>query len=136
MASTSAKFDEETLTSLKTLLWGTDLKDEVFKRWTQGNYMYNLYLPFWVKSTFSFSFFIFNCIHVRYIYFFSFFAYNLSLIHSISSDFSKLLCNLGHWSHKKHCCCPFYSVYVQCCNRPFHCNCVSRNFLVNDINSH
>ncbi|CAC5411326.1 MINDY3_4 [Mytilus coruscus] len=36
MATTSGKLDEDTLMTLKTIIWGTDIKDEVFKRWTQG----------------------------------------------------------------------------------------------------
>lgn len=36
MATISRKFDTDTLRNLKTILWGTDIKDEVFMRWTQG----------------------------------------------------------------------------------------------------
>lgn len=39
MATTSGKLDEDTLMTLKTIIWGTDIKDEVFKRWTQGIYV-------------------------------------------------------------------------------------------------
>ena len=38
MATISRKFDTDTLRNLKTILWGTDIKDEVFMRWTQGNH--------------------------------------------------------------------------------------------------
>lgn len=36
MASSGNKIDEQTLEELKKLLWGNDLKDDVFSRWTQG----------------------------------------------------------------------------------------------------
>lgn len=48
MATISGKFDTDTLKNLKTILWGTDIKDEVFMRWTQGKHFldfnYLLYL--------------------------------------------------------------------------------------------
>lgn len=38
MATISGKFDTDTLKNLKAILWGTDIKDEVFMRWTQGKH--------------------------------------------------------------------------------------------------
>ena len=39
MATISGKFDTDTLKNLKAILWGTDIKDEVFMRWTQGKHI-------------------------------------------------------------------------------------------------
>lgn len=36
MASSANKIDETTLEEVKKLLWGSNLKDDVFSRWTQG----------------------------------------------------------------------------------------------------
>ncbi|WAQ94853.1 MINY3-like protein, partial [Mya arenaria] len=36
MAEMNNKLDNGTLSEIKSLLWGNDLKDEVFSRWTQG----------------------------------------------------------------------------------------------------
>lgn len=36
MSSKTLKVDTKVVDDIKNLLWGTDLKDEVFTRWTQG----------------------------------------------------------------------------------------------------
>ena len=36
MASSASKIDDGTLEEVKKLLWGNNLKDDVFSRWTQG----------------------------------------------------------------------------------------------------
>jgi len=36
MAEVNQKLDDRTLTDVKDLLWGNDLKDDVFSRWSQG----------------------------------------------------------------------------------------------------
>jgi len=38
MAMTAAKLDSQVLADLKNLSWGTDLKDDVFTRWSQGTF--------------------------------------------------------------------------------------------------
>jgi len=37
MAENVAASDDELLRNIKTLLWGTTVKEDVFKRWAQGN---------------------------------------------------------------------------------------------------
>ncbi|XP_033325335.1 ubiquitin carboxyl-terminal hydrolase MINDY-3 homolog isoform X2 [Megalopta genalis] len=38
MAENVTQYDEEVLRSIKTLLWGSNVKEDVFKRWAQGFY--------------------------------------------------------------------------------------------------
>ena len=41
------------LASLTALLWGTDIKDDVFRRWTQGKQFKHVYLMlkfFWTST--------------------------------------------------------------------------------------
>ena len=35
-SSNTIKVDDQSLEKLQQLLWGTDLKEDVFSRWTQG----------------------------------------------------------------------------------------------------
>lgn len=53
MAENVVQCDDDFVHSIKTLLWGNNIKKDVFKRWAQGKFI--------------FFFFFYNEIHIIYI---------------------------------------------------------------------